>query len=352
MVTQGSNECWLNRDGSWNSGKIKDALTPLIAAGYKLMIDIPSGPGGDRNIKELRNSAAMAAFAASLVNIVNVENHFDVKYWELPNEQEHTLSSAEMSALLSNASAAMKKVDPTISVGGPATDHIDPDYIAEVVKHSLANIDFVSVHTYGGDGKESNEAAFASAQKTITDLRALRQRLTEVSQGKYLPVFVDEYNIGYDPTPRIGNNLGAVYFSLIQGGVNDAGADVSAVWDCSAPHNMSIVKRNGALYPSAHLFALMNRYFYGKQMATSSSDPLSLYTYAVQGSATHSLLLSNLSSFSRVVDLRFKGWQPNRVIKQQIASTGYSGPLRIKWLKGTSTSITIPPMSVTVLVAK
>jgi hypothetical protein len=46
-------------------------------------------------------------------------------------------------------------------------------------------------------------------------------------------------NIGWDPNPAIYNNEGAVYFSIIQGGIVDAGGDVSAVWDFAPPHDMS-----------------------------------------------------------------------------------------------------------------
>ncbi len=57
-----------------------------------------------------------------------------------------------------------------------------------------------------------------------------RERLTDVTRGKKnLPIFLDEYNIGYDFTLNIRTKVGAVYFCMIQGGVVDAGGDMSAV---------------------------------------------------------------------------------------------------------------------------
>ncbi len=199
MVTQGSNECWLNPDNTWNAPKIKSALAPLIRAGYQLLIDIPSGPGGEPDV---RDPVALASFAASLVRIVNIDNRFGVRYWEIPNEREHLLDAKQMTTLLSLASKAMKRVDPTILVGGPATEGVNVEYIAAVVQNSLPDIDFVSAHTYGGDGKQPDSISYPSATKAVADVRLLRTRLNQISKGKYLPIFIDEYNIGWDTTPK------------------------------------------------------------------------------------------------------------------------------------------------------
>lgn len=348
MVTQGSNECWLNPDNTWNAPKIKSALAPLIRAGYQLLIDIPSGPGGEPDV---RDPVALASFAASLVRIVNIENRFGVRYWEIPNEREHLLDAKQMTTLLSLASKAMKRVDPTILVGGPATEGVNVEYIAAVVQNSLPDIDFVSAHTYGGDGKQPDSISYPSATKAVADVRLLRTRLNQISKGKYLPIFIDEYNIGWDTTPKILTNEGAVYFSLIQGGVVDAGGDASAIWDFSPPHNMSVVDSHGNFYASTHLFSLMNQYFRGKEVSALSSDETGLRAYAVNSSATHSLLVSNLSDSQQTVTLSFKGPTPKNLRAYEISPGGYSGPRRLKWSRLQGEGLTIPPKSVAILVS-
>ncbi len=348
MVTQGSNECWLNPDNSWNAPKIKSALTPLIRAGYQLLIDIPSGPGGESDV---RDPIALAAFAASLVRIVNVDNRFGVRYWEIPNEREHLLDAKQMTNLLSLASKAMKSVDPTVLVGGPATEGVNVEYIAAVVQDSLPDIDFVSAHTYGGDGKQADSVSYASAIKAVADVRLLRTRLSQISEGKYLPIFVDEYNIGWDTTPKILTNEGAVYFSLIQGGVIDAGGDASAIWDFSPPHNMSVVDSHGSFHASAHLFSLMNQYFRGKEVSALSSDDTGLRVYAVNASANHSLLLSNLSDSQQTVTLSFRGQTPKDLRTFEISPKGYSGPRHLTWSRLEGEGLTIPPKSVVILIS-
>jgi hypothetical protein len=348
MVTHGSNECWLNPDNTWNAPKIKSALTPLIRAGYQLLIDIPSGPGGEPDV---RDPMALASFAASLVRIVNVDNGFGVRYWEIPNEREHLLDVKQMTTLLSLASKAMKRVDSTIWVGGPATEGVNVEYITAVVQNSLPDIDFVSAHTYGGDGTQADSVSYASAIKAVADVRMLRTRLSQISKGKYLPIFIDEYNVGWDTTPKILTNEGAVYFSLIQGGVVDAGGDASAIWDFSPPHNMSVVDSHGNFHASAHLFSLLNQYFQGKKVSALLSDDTGLRVYAVNASVTHSLLISNLGDSQQSVTLSFQGPTPIDVRTYEISPQGYSGPRHLKWSRLQSEGLKIPPKSVAILIS-
>ena len=347
MIAQGSNENWLNPDNTWNTEKIKSALEPLVKAGYRLMIDVPSGPQGE---KDPVDPDAMAPFIAGLLKIVNVDNKFGVKYWELPNEREHILSAAQMAELLSKASKAMKKIDPSILVGGPAAEGINVEYIADVVQRCYPDIDFVTAHTYGGDGKQSPDISYKSAISAINDVHALRDRLSSIAKEKYLPIFVDEYNIGWDPNPDIYTHLGAVYFSIIQTGVIESGGDVSAVWDFSPPHGMSVVDRNGNLTASGNLFTLMNRYFYGEVVIAQSSNPDGLRAFAVKSPSTHAALLSNLTDSPVIVGPKFAGWQGQKFDQYQITASGYSVAKGLHWNAAADKGIRLEDRSVTAIV--
>lgn len=349
MVAQGSNECWLNPDNTWNAEKIKNALTPLVEAGYQLMIDIPSGPGGE---KDPVDPVSMAPFIASLVKIVNVDNKLGVKYWELPNEREHILSADQMAMLLSNASKSMKAVDPGIKVGGPAAETMNFTYIGDVVKQCYHDIDFVSVHTYGGDGRQTPDASYKSALAAVREVRTLREKLNNITEGKYLPIFVDEYNFGWDPNPGIYDNRGAVYFSIIQTGVVSAGGDVSAVWDFSPPHDMSIVKRTGDLTTSAQIFPLMNRYFYGDMVTAQSSKPDAVLGFAVKSSSARSIILSNLTDAPIQIRLVSVAAKEDRWNQYEITASGFSTRKGIHSKLLRNQSITLEGTSVMVVVLR
>ncbi len=177
-----SPEAW-QKNGVWDSVKINQALRPLVDNGYTVMINIPSGPQGE---DDYRDPVVFATFCADLVKIVNIDHRLGIKYWEIPNEREAGfsnpgLSVSEMATLIKTSSAAMKDVDPSIKVGGPAAAWINLDYLADLVDVLYPTIDFISAHTYSGDGLNSLEAAYDIALFAAADLAKLRTRANAVT---------------------------------------------------------------------------------------------------------------------------------------------------------------------------
>ena len=347
MVTQGSGQCWLRPDGSWDAPKIKAALAPLVQAGFPLLINIPAGPGGDGDT----NADTLAAMGASLARIVNVDNHFGIKYIELPNEQENTVGAAQMAALLSKASAAIKAVDPTILVGGPATAWINAGYIASVVQ-AFPGIDFVSCHTYGGDGAQSDAVSYQRALQTQGDVQALRSAVDAVSNGRHLPLFLDEFNIGWNYAPTIYDHRGAVYDTIIQGALMVGGGQASAVWDVSPGHDMSIVDTNLNLHDPARLFAVLNRYGHGALMPTTIASPAATYAFATSDSSmgVRTVVLVNMTTSQSTLRIATPGWSPRAVTRYQVDSNGYAGPAAVSW-PSLAMGIVVPAQSVVMLVS-
>ena len=348
MVTQGSGQCWLDPDGSWNAPKIKAALAPLVQAGFPLLINIPAGPGGDGDT----NADTLAAMGASLAKIINVDNHFGVKYIELPNEQENTVGADQMAALLSKASSAIKAVDPTIMVGGPATAWINAGYIASVVQ-AFPGIDFVSCHTYGGDGAQSDAVSYERALRTLGDVQALRSGVDAVSHGRHLPIFLDEYNIGWNYAPAIYDHRGAVYDTIIQGTLMTGGGEASAIWDVSPGHDMSIVDPNLALHDPARLFAVLNRYGHGELMPTTVASPAATYAFATSDSSigARTIVLANMTTAASTLRIATNGWAPRGVSRYQVDSSGYAGPTPVSWSSLTS-GVVVPAESVVMFVSQ
>lgn len=126
----------------------------------------------------------------------------------------------------------------------------------------------------------------------------------------------------------------------------EAGGDVSEVWDLAPPHDMSMVAEDGQLYPSANLFTLMIRYFYGEEVRAAPTSP-SIRAYAVRSSFGHSLLLSNLSNTPLLVVLRFGGWKAGQRHEFQISSAGYRDMGRVKTSGLAIHRISLPGYSVT-----
>ncbi len=302
-MIEGGPESWLI-NGKWNSPKIKEALTPLVDNGYEIMINIPSGPLGENDYLD---SDQFALFCADLVQIVNVQHQLNVKFWEIPNEREAGfanpgLSAEDMATLIRKTSQAMKNVDPSIKVGGPATAWVNVDYIASVVEKALPEMDFVTCHTYGGDCTNSVSDALENARYAVKDFNRLRIRLDQISSNKRIPIILSEYNVSYDGCSRIQSTEGAVYDALIMFESIKVGVDASCYWNIAPYSDMSIINEK-YLEENAHLFTMLNKYFHGDLVETHTSDSTLILSFASQdpSSSAFAFSLINTSPFEEQV---------------------------------------------------
>ncbi len=348
-----SPEAWQN-GGVWNSSKIEQALRPLISEGYTVMINIPSGPDGE---DDYHDPIAFAQFCASLVEIVNVDLSLGVRYWEIPNEREAGfaepgLSIGEMAHLMETARDAMQSVDPTILVGGPATAWIHVDYVAELVSELYPNIDFVTLHTYSGDGMNDLGQAYDIAQDAMADLAELRSRIDATTES-HLPIFVTEYNISYEGSPRIQTHEGAVYNAILLTQSIVAGADGSMYWNVAPYTDMSLLDGDTP-YPNAYLYQAFNRDFYGSLVASESADATKVVVYAVSDTVAgrRSFALINRSSMPQPVVLRFDNWVPSDLAWQRWDADNNLSTVPISWKELGYGKFSVKPYSVNLFMSR
>jgi len=308
-----SPEAWQD-NGVWDSTKIEQALRPLVNEGYTVMINVPSGPQGE---DDYQDPAVFAKFCADLVKIVNIDHGLGIKYWEIPNERESGfsdpgLSVSEMATLITTASAAMKAVDPSIKVGGPATAWVNIDYLTQLVDEVYPNIDFITAHTYSGDGSNSLQNAYDIAQWAAADLAELRSRVNVITGDNYLPIFLTEYNISFQGSPRIQTYEGAVYDAIILTESITAGADASMFWAMAPYSDMSLL--NGDVREkSSYLYEIFNQSFYGNLVSSQAQEPTKVIPYAVSnqiGTGIHAFSLINRTANPQAINLTSNNWQP------------------------------------------
>lgn len=307
-----SPEAW-QENGSWNSPKIEQALRPLVEEGYTVMINIPSGPQGE---EDYQNPEAYAQFCADLVKIVNIDHELGIEYWEIPNEREAGfidpgLSVSEMAALIETTAEAMKAVDPSIKVGGPATAWVNVDYVSQLVDATYPNIDFLTVHTYSGDGSNSLQDTYDIAQAATADLAELRTRVNSITDNNYLPIFLTEHNIAFQGSPRIQSTKGAVYDAIILAESMESGADASMYWNVAPYSDMSLLDGDSHS-ENVHIFEIFNQSFHGSLMHSQSENSAKVVVYAAsnQRNGTRAFGLINRTLNSQSITLDFDGWQP------------------------------------------
>ncbi len=85
--------------------------------------------------------------AVSWVRYANLVKKYDIKYWEIGNENWHngTAKPAEMADIVVEFSRAMKAVDPTIKIGSSGNN---PGWWSQFLPIAAPAIDFISLSLY------------------------------------------------------------------------------------------------------------------------------------------------------------------------------------------------------------
>lgn len=108
--------------------------------------------------------------------------------------------------LYDTSARALKKVNPRLRVGGPATAQaawVDR-FIAHAVKNNVP-VDFVSTHVYGNDSAEDVFGTHEAIPRTQMVCRAVRKVHDQVlaSARPKLPLIWSEYNASYKNEPAV-----------------------------------------------------------------------------------------------------------------------------------------------------
>ncbi len=156
---------WLNNASSdtptWNQTKIGNALSGAYSYGPQVMMNIPKWPdawneSGNKKLRADRYTQ-FATYCADLVRVVNVNLGKNVVYWEVMNEPDDFGYNGkgdfqEVGRIYAQAAAAMKSVDGSIKIGGPAFARgwkEQADNVNGFLDTAGNNLSFISYHGYG-----------------------------------------------------------------------------------------------------------------------------------------------------------------------------------------------------------
>ncbi len=347
----------------WNSVKIANAMHGAYNFGPVLMMNIPLWPGclADSNGRLASDkTAAFAAYCADLVKIVNVDLGKQVRYWEVTNEQDggsgYDGRMGDLAVIYNAAAIAMRAVDPTIKIGGPAFAR--PDIIANVdafIAGAADQLDFVSYHTYStGNGGASNASVWDSAAGlgwATTSMRAAINRVTT----RPIETFHNEYNISWSPPDaKMTNAVSAIYDALAMTALVRAGVSGAMAWNEADGWYGKCENQWGdwAMRPAAHVFKVFNQHLRGRLATVTTTNAGQVELLAVAGGAKRALALINRAGAAQQVALSFSGWRsvPSQFYVYQIGSGGLSETTAS--YAGITGGYTLPLDTVTVLVAQ
>jgi len=346
-----SPEAW-QKDGVWNSEKINAALAPMTQQGYKVMINIPSGSSGEG---DYQNPTEFAQFCADLVQIVNIDLGLGIEYWEIPNERENPFTAPgitvpEMAVFIETAALAMKAIDPSIKVGGPATAWVNIDYLTELVALTYPNIDFITCHTYSGDCANAIDDAYDIAQHATDDLATLRNQINAITGASYLPIFLTEYNISYQGCPRVQSYEGAVNDAIILTESIKSGIDATNYWNVAPYSDMSFFDGDEHL-EIARLYEIFNRSFHGDLKESTSSADSKVIAYATSDENQLAFCLINRTSQTQTINIEFENWVYTNLFWHHIDSDNIFSTAAVNEEDMLSNGIDLTPYSVNLFVS-
>lgn len=341
MMGTGENG-WMGNDEGWNAEKVRQAVGDLVRAGINVCINIPASPGGDPSPENF------GRFCAALVRIVNIDGGLGVKYWEIPNEREEAFGyNPHALADFYNAGAqAMKEVDPSIIIGGPALQYPHrTDEISTFVGATGSHLQFLSFHNYAGGGGQTDEQVWDNAGPGwIFD--ALKSMTN-------LPIWYDEFNVGWswDVAQEQQHNMcGAVYDALSIARSLDHGAAVLCAWN-EKDGSYGKMDMNNTFRPAAHSFHVFSHYTAGgMRVSTSSSNEGAVVPFAayIEQEGVYSIVLINRTKANQTVQVSQSGANTSTFQVFQLNASGSYGQLGDISASALASGVTLPGPSVTV----
>jgi hypothetical protein len=205
---------------------------------------------GEAPIVQIPDSLS-AADAAAIVRQFAVTDgtRKAVVGWVIGNEPNGSNESASTyDANFNTLYDAMKKADPSIAIGGPATLGFDQPFLQQFLQQCGSRADFVDFHFY--PGHETASQLLAELPAMTRDLATLRAMINAAvpSRASSIAIHVGEWNFSADPG-TLGQYAYTGFASVLDadllGRILSAGAD-SLAWGSK---NGALSLLYGAVYP-------------------------------------------------------------------------------------------------------
>ena len=316
---------WVNEATcDWDETKITNALNGSYTYGPTRMIDIVNWPACmyQTSTKRLdpNKYQAYADFCARLVRILNVDLGRGITYFEVFNELDDAggLYRGHMdtvATIYNMVRSAMRGVDSTIKVGGPAFRQAYPtaDFDA-FFAGAAANLDFVTFHAYAycdtGQGSETNAQLYNNA----VDIGAHSAHDVAADFAKYSAnhpeFFLDEFNMNCEgPDDRMTDIHSAIFDAItIINAINSGTSGVMAWNEADDRYGKLGAGAPYTRFPASYLYQAFNTQMRGTVYeSTPGGNAVQLVPLAVNTGSTYAVALVNRSGAARHVRLTLSG---------------------------------------------
>jgi hypothetical protein len=158
---------------------------------------------GETPVAEIPETISPAA-AAAIVGHLNGKGGAarPVLYWVIGNEPNASgETAATYDPRFNTLYDAMKKADPQIQIGGPASYGFNQAFLQQFLKDCGSRADFVDFHFYQAPGRQSAAQLLAELSAMSQDLTTLRGMIKTAvpARAAAIAIHVGEWNFSADP---------------------------------------------------------------------------------------------------------------------------------------------------------
>jgi hypothetical protein len=363
-------------------------------AGGVTLLRAPGGNYGDENDLYANNLDDLAALAkalnaqvsvqarlwragtpekaARLVRYCNVEHNYGFRYWEVGNEPDlyikraNTAGDPTFDATWYNArfrefAAAMKAVDPTIQVVGPAVTDGWPEWMPAFITANGDSVDVLSWHWYGNGSQMTDAQVLATPPDIEWQVKTIRGWWTDPAvnplgyQRPLPPLFLSEYNVSWASSVRrqLGSQVAALWNAEVVGRMANLGVEMAAHFALQGTGWQGLIGMLDDPRPVYGVYRLYSQWG-TRQVAATSSDEALLPAFAsLRDDGSLAVLVVNKDpQQARQATLAFEGFNPAEQAQVWLQDeTHLAAQLPPAGVAG-NMPYTFSPYSVTLLVLK
>jgi hypothetical protein len=158
---------------------------------------------GETPVAEIPETLSPAGAAAIVAHVNRAGGaSLPVLYWVIGNEPNASgESAATYDPRFNRLYDAMKKADPRIAIGGPATYGFDQSFLQQFLRDCGSRAAFVDFHFYQAPGHQSAAQLRAELPAMSQDLATLRAMIktTVPDRASAIAIHVGEWNFSADP---------------------------------------------------------------------------------------------------------------------------------------------------------
>ncbi len=327
----------------WDATKIKNALDGAYNDNSVKMLNIANWPSYmDDGTGKLNPSMydAYACFCAELVRIINVELGHKVAYWEVTNEKDNAYREDinSLAQIFNKVNDAMKAVDSSIKVGGPAfANAYNYSGIKSFIETTKDRVDFISYHTYSSSNETTTKADLWNSAAGIgypDSFVSDTIKSIVPNRASVISTFHDEFNMERTSKTEqwLTDTTSLIYDALAIRSMINAGSTGAMAWNegdnwwGKLDNDSNWTKR-----PASYLYKILNGHVLGTVVSSCSSNSSLVEIFATKNkdSPQRAFVLINRSQSDQIVQIAFSNWenQPMNntpVSMYQVGPNGYT----------------------------